>query len=210
MTAQKPLLIVLAGVNGAGKSSIGGSLFERAGTTWYNTDTRTAELVKHGGLTLDEANGKAWEHGLHLLQQAIALRQPHAFETTLGGDTMTAEILRACATHDVIVWFCGLASPELHLHRVKARVTRGGHDIPEHKICERFDSSRLNLVRLMPHVHDLQVFDNSEEAGLDGIVPNPIRLMRVSGGRLAWPSDQEVIAATPHWARPLLEAALEL
>lgn len=210
MTAKKPLLIVLAGVNGAGKSSIGGALFERAGTTWYNPDTRAAALVERSGLTAEEANAEAWEHGLQLLKRAIALQQPHAFETTLGGDTMTAEILRACATHDVIIWFCGLASPELHIQRVNARVARGGHDIPEHKIRERFDSSRLNVVRLMPHVRDLQIFDNSAEAGADGIVPNPVRLMCVSGGQLVWPIEQDEIAATPQWARPLLESALEL
>ena len=62
----------------------------------------------------------------------------------------------------------------------------------------------------MPHVRDLQIFDNSAEAGADGLVPNPVRLMYVSGGRLVSPTEQEEIAATPQWARPLLESALEL
>ena len=185
-------------------------MFERAGTTWYNPDTRAAALVERSGLTIDEANAEAWEHGLQLLKRAIALQQPHAFETTLGGDTITAEILRACATHDVIIWFCGLASPELHIQRVKARVARGGHDIPEHKIRERVDSSRLSVVPLMPHVPELHIFDNSAEPVADGLVPNPVRLMYVSGGRLVSPTEQEEIAATPQWARPLLESALEL
>ena len=43
-------------------------------------------------------------------------------------------ILGATRTHDVILWFCGLASADLHVSRVQARVAAGGHDIPEPKM----------------------------------------------------------------------------
>jgi hypothetical protein len=36
---------------------------------------------------------------------------------------VTAKILEATTTHDVLIWFCGLSSPELHI----ARVAAGGH-----------------------------------------------------------------------------------
>ena len=45
----RPVLYVLAGVNGAGKSSIGGGLLERAGLTWFNPDTFARELVAETG-----------------------------------------------------------------------------------------------------------------------------------------------------------------
>ena len=32
------------------------------------------------------------------------------------------------------IWFVGLSSPELHMARVRSRVARGGHDIPEEKL----------------------------------------------------------------------------
>lgn len=207
---RKPLLVVLAGVNGAGKSTVGGPLYEQAGTTWYNPDAYARAIMLDGRISQQQANSQAWEHGKQLLLHAIASGKAHAFETTLGGNTMTAEIRKACATHDVIIWFCGLATPELHIERVKSRVTRGGHDIPENKIRERFDTARENLIRLMPHVLDLQVFDNSEEAGADGIMPNPVRLLRVSGGRIVWPTDSATLMATPEWARPLVENALQI
>ena len=40
----RPVLYVLAGVNGAGKSSVGGHLLERDGLTWFNPDTFAREL----------------------------------------------------------------------------------------------------------------------------------------------------------------------
>jgi predicted ABC-type ATPase len=40
----RPVLYVLAGVNGAGKSSVGGHLLERDGLTWFNPDTFAREF----------------------------------------------------------------------------------------------------------------------------------------------------------------------
>jgi predicted ABC-type ATPase len=120
----RPVLLVLAGVNGAGKSSIGGNIMlRRAGMAWFNPDTYTRILVQ-GGISPSEANARAWQHGVDLLDQAIAAGHSHAFETTLGGSTMAHKIAAASRTHDVLVWFCGLSSPERHIARVAARVAQ--------------------------------------------------------------------------------------
>jgi len=57
----RPVLYVLAGVNGAGKSSIGGHLLERAGLTWFNPDTFARELIAATGCDQASADGQAWE-----------------------------------------------------------------------------------------------------------------------------------------------------
>jgi Zeta toxin len=98
---RRPVLLVLAGVNGAGKSSIGGNvMLRRAGLAWFNPDTYTRLLVQ-SGLPLPEANAQAWRHGVDLLDRAIAAGHNHAFETTLGGQTMVRKIAAAAQTHDV-------------------------------------------------------------------------------------------------------------
>lgn len=209
----RPVLFVLAGVNGAGKSSIGGFLLERAGLAWFNPDTFARELVAGGGWDQVQANAEAWSEGLRRLDQAIARRASYAFETTLGGETITTRLIEAAAsTHDVEVWFCGLDSPERHLARVRARVAAGGHDIPAATIRERFDRSREHLLRLMPHLAFLRVHDNSREAGPDGTIPDPVLLFEMKDGRLtsATATGRQALAATPAWARPLLEAAIRL
>lgn len=105
----------------------------RAGLAWFNPNSHTRILVQ-GGLPLNEANARAWQHGVDLLDQAVAAGHSHAFESTLGGSTMTQKIAAATRTHDVLVWFCGLSSPEQHIARVAARVAEGGHDVPEARI----------------------------------------------------------------------------
>ena len=84
----RPVLFVLAGVNGAGKSSIGGDIVLRGhGMVWFNPDQFARPLIK-AGWPVAQANATAWKHGESLLLAAIRDGKNHAFETTLGGRTM--------------------------------------------------------------------------------------------------------------------------
>lgn len=206
----RPVLYVLAGVNGAGKSSIGGHLLERNGLTWLNPDAFARALKASTGCSQDAANAQAWQEGIRRLDDAIAKGLNYAFETTLGGKTVTAKLLDAAKSHDVLIWFCGLSSPELHIARVKARVAAGGHPIPEEKIRERYPLAQLNLIKLMPHVAHIQVYDNSTEAAADGTVPDPLLVLEMGNGRVVSPApdDLKTLQSAPEWARPILEAAL--
>lgn len=208
----RPFILVLAGVNGAGKSSVGGALLAEHGLTWFNPDTFARELVGQLGLTPQEANARAWNFGRERLEAAIAQGTNYAFETTLGAHTIPALLAQAAATHDVAMIFCGLSSPEQHIARVRARVAHGGHDIPEAKIRERWVASRANLIRLLPTLARLQVFDNSAEAPPGGEIEDPVRLLELSAGTLVFPQPGDIaaLAATPAWARPIVQAAFEL
>jgi predicted ABC-type ATPase len=205
---SRPFLYVLAGVNGAGKSSIGGHLLTQAGLAWFDPDQFARELVALTGCGQVEANAAAWQEGMRRLDDAVVSGRNHAFETTLGGNTVPARILAASRTHDVLMWFCGLDSSERHIARVRARVAAGGHDIPEAKIRERYPRALENLIGLMPHLAQLQVYDNSAEAGAGGAIPDPLLLAQMSAGRLDWPREASDLRRTPEWAKPLLEAAL--
>lgn len=209
MTAR-PVLYVLAGVNGAGKSSVGGHLLEQAGLDWFNPDTFARELRAATGCAQAQANAAAWQEGMRRLDQALAGGTSYAFETTLGGRTVPARIKAASDTHDVIMWFCGLSSPELHLARVKARVAAGGHDIPEARIRERYPAALANLIALMPCLAHLQVHDNSTGVEVGEAIPDPVLVAEMKAGKLVWPADLDALAGTPDWAKPLLEAALSM
>jgi predicted ABC-type ATPase len=206
----RPVLYVLAGVNGAGKSSIGGHLLEQSGLTWFNPDTFARELKAATGCDQETANAQAWKEGMRRLDEALEKGLNYAFETTLGGKTVTAKVLQATKTHDVLIWFCGASSPELQIARVKARVTAGGHTIPEEKIRERYPLAQLNLIKLMPHVAYMTVYDNSAEAGIDGTVPDPLLVFEMQDGRTVSPAsdDLKALKHAPEWTKSILEAAL--
>lgn len=207
------VITVLAGSNGAGKSSIGGALVRWGGGAYYNPDDETrAILVANPALDLAQANGLAWARGLENLRNAIAEGTDYAFETTLGGNTITRLLIEGVesAGASLRIWYCGLTSPELHLERVRARVAAGGHDIPADKIRARYDSSRRNLLKLMPHLMDLQVFDNSFSADpRHGSPPRPALVLKVAERRLIYPVTALDLKKTPTWAKPLVAAAVE-
>jgi predicted ABC-type ATPase len=207
--APPPCIYVLAGTNGAGKSSVGGAVIERRGVEFFNPDAAARRILqKHPGISQAEANSAAWHQGRRLLERAIAERLTFAFETTLGGATMTALLEGALAAGlEVRVWYVGLGTPELHLARVRARVARGGHDIPEADIRRRFHDGRLNLVRLLPRLTEVRVYDNSVEADpAAGAAPEPRLLLHVRRGRIVASCP---LTETPAWAKPIMAAALK-
>lgn len=199
---------MLAGVNGAGKSSVGGAALEAAGSPFFNPDVVAARVrQERPDLSAEQVNGLAWTVGRQGLEKALADGLTYAFETTLGGASITKLLLDgARAGAQVHLWFAGLATPELHLKRIAARVAAGGHDIPEAKVRERFDASRSNLVKLMPHLASLRVYDNSVEADpRAGKRPQPVLLLHMQAGRVV---SHAPLKSIPAWAKPLLAAAL--
>ncbi len=159
------------------------------------------------GVTQGEANSVARQEGRRLLERAITERLNFAFETTLGGHTITALLNSAHSEGiEVRIWYVGLRTVELHIARMRARVSKGGHDIPEARIRERYDRSRLNLIELMPKLTELRVFDNSKEADPDtGVPPDPQLLLHMKRGKILSSPD---LAEIPEWTKPILAAAI--
>ena len=207
-------IFVLAGCNGAGKSSIGGAALLESGVAFYNPDKAARKIVAANAHlnpppTMGEVNAAAWSQGRALLERAIDQHLAFAFETTLGGQTMTDLLERAAGEGLAVhVWFAGLENVELHMERVRQRVARGGHDIPEAKIRERYVASVTNLIALLPQLTRLQVYDNSIDAIPGQPMPNPRLLLQLDHGRITWPRDVPALRQTPDWAKPILEAAL--
>jgi len=183
-------------------------MFLAKGTEYFNPDEAASRIRSvHPGVTEAEANSEAWNQGKRLLQRAITERLDFAFETTLGGKTIPALLNSALSAGlDVRIWYVGLSSIELHLARVRARVEKGGHAIPDQKIRDRYDRSRFNLIRLMPRLTELLVYDNSDEADPDaGGRPEPKLLLHMASGKIVKSCDLQLI---PEWAKPILAAAL--
>jgi len=209
MTRRASRIYVLAGVNGAGKSSLAGAAFREFGADYYNPDEAAQELMmRHPGLSQADASSAAWRQGVRLLTRAIEERFDFAFETTLGANTIPRLLVEAALQGvEIYVWYVGLSSPELHIKRVQARVRRGGHDIPEADIRRRYEHSRLNLIELLPRVSALRLFDNSAAADpAAGRTPKPVLVLHMARGKIL---NRRDLPRTPDWAKPIVAAALK-
>src|SRR4029078_952606 len=210
LRAEAPGLYALAGVNGAGKSSVGGAMIRASGADYFNPDEAARELIAaNPGLDQVKANAAAWQQGRRLLERAIRERKDFAFETTLGGSTMPRLLSEAASQgFEVRIWYVGLASPDLHIERVRNRVRAGGHDIPESSIRRRWRHSRLNLLKLLPHLTELRVYDTSSDAApAEGHTPRPVLVLHLDQSEIVGPPD---LSLTPGGAKPIVAAALNL
>jgi predicted ABC-type ATPase len=203
----RPTLTILAGVNGAGKSSVGGQALRDSGAAYFNPDEHARLLrAKQPTLPQEKANARSWAYGKSKLEEAIATEADFTFESTLGGKTITNLLIQAAQkTHQVDIWFVGLDSVERHLNRVAQRVAKGGHPIPETDIRKRWIGSHENIIRLIPFVTTLRVFDNSAEVRVGG-APVPTLLLSIEEGELTYPGPDE-LRDVPTWAKPIIAAA---
>lgn len=199
------MITVIAGVNGAGKSSIVGASLRSMGGDYFNPDEVSRCLMDvNSSLSLSEANAQAWKMGFDQLSRAIDEGQDYTLETTLGGNSICQLLHEAMDRgQKVRIFFCGLASPELHIDRVAARVAKGGHHIPEARIRKRWTGAIHNMMGLIPRCAAARVFDNSVPADQGG--PNPVCLFSLQGDSF----DSFPVDPMPEWAKPLASAAIK-
>jgi len=112
VTNGSPVIFVLAGVNGAGKSSIGGSFLRANHRDYFNPDDAARQIRETTGAPVEEANALAWQEGKLRLEFAIKTRSSFAFETTLGGNTIPRLLREAAAK-----WAKPIATRALTLQR---------------------------------------------------------------------------------------------
>ena len=208
--AHNPCIYVLAGTNGAGKSSVAGAMFVQSGADYFNPDEAARRIqAVNPGISQVDANSAACHEGKRLLERAVAEGLDFAFETTLGGRTIPALLRKALSVGiDVRIWYVGLRSADLHIARVRSRAAGGGHDIPEDMVRARYDQSRLNVIDLMPALTELLVHDNSEEANpRAGMTPEPLLILHVARGKIVRACAPTVV---PEWAKPILATAIRL
>jgi predicted ABC-type ATPase len=159
---RTPSVVIVGGPNGAGKSTCAPLLVrDTLGVKeWVNADAIAQ------GLSAFQPTGVALEAGrlmLERLHDLAARGADFAFETTLSGRTyarfLQALTAQGYATHLV---FLSLRSADIAVERVRLRVERGGHSVPEADIRRRYILGIQNLLTLYtPLVDSWAVYDNS-------------------------------------------------
>lgn len=145
MPSERPSVIVLGGVNGAGKTTASRRLLaeQLAVTSFVNAD----EIAR--GLNAFAPESVAMAAGRVLLQRLKELareRTNFAFETTLAGRTylpVLAELQKA--GYAIEIHYFWVRSADLAVRRVRNRVLAGGHGIPEPTVRQRYGRSVANF-----------------------------------------------------------------
>ena len=169
---RAPQVVVIAGPNGAGKTTIAREVLDRTLgiTEFVNADTIAAGLSGFDPERAAFAAGRVMLERLHELARASPPIN-FAFESTLASRTfapwLSGLIDRGFAVHILYVW---LRSPDLAIRRVKARVRKGGHGVPDDVIRRRYARSAANFFELYVPLAETfgswRVYDNSAKKPL--------------------------------------------
>ncbi len=193
--SERPRLIVVAGPNGSGKTSITEQLLRHTwmeGCVYVNPDTIARD--DFGDWNSPDAVLRAARRAEEIRNACIARKDSLAFETVLSAPDKVAFIRAAQLTgYFVRLFFIGTDHPAINASRIARRVMEGGHDVPIGKIVGRYDRSIANCLRVAEFADRSYVYDNSVDYA------DPRLLFRTAAGRLV-----KAYGEIQTWAQPIV------
>ena len=158
-----PRLILVAGANGAGKSTMTARLMKRFGSSLgvlIDADAFASALAPDNPSRAAISAGRLT---LALLERALQHRERVMYETTLSDRKRSLNLLQHARNLGFETWvfYIGLDDPQMHLERVVQRSSVGGHDVPDADILRRFERSRANLPAAIRLADRAMIYDNS-------------------------------------------------
>ncbi|MGG3471424.1 zeta toxin family protein [Neobacillus pocheonensis] len=188
---EKPLMIVYAGTNGAGKSHFTEIVqHQNPNVEIFDADALAKKL---NPLDPAKANMEAGRQTIKNVYEAIEQGRSFSIESTLGGTNAIRQMnaAREQGFH-VRLYYIGLDSAEHHIERVAQRVAQGGHHISDEDIRRRYQSSLDNLPKAMRLADDTYVFDNTKVFTIK---------LEVQQGLIQYRDPQ-----TPHWVERIIKS----
>lgn len=193
---HKPELIVIAGPNGSGKTSITQKFLHHQwaeGTIYINPDQVAKDIF--GDWNSQEAVLKAANYCTELREKCLRERKSFVFETVFSAQDKIEFLIRAKeAGFFIRLFFISTSSPTINASRIAKRVLEGGHDVPISKVISRYQKSIQNCKTIASIVDRLYIYDNS----IDNADAQP--LFRLSAGQLIKQYTDDI----PQWAKTIL------
>lgn len=200
MTQNKPRLIVIAGPNGSGKTSVTSQILKHEwveGCYYINPDNIAQE--QFGDWNSPEAVLKAAQLATKQRENCMKNKESFIFETVFSAEDKVSFLERAKeAGFFIRLFFVGTNHPAINASRIAHRVIEGGHDVPISKIISRYYKSINNCCLAASFVDRLYVYDNSVD-----YTPTQL-LFRVNEGQ-----HEKTYSTINEWALPILESVLE-
>lgn len=193
---RKPELIVIAGPNGSGKTTVTQQFLHHEwseGIVYINPDQVAKDMF--GDWNSQKAILDAANYCAEWRERCLREKVSFVFETVFSAEDKIDFILRAKkAGFFIRLFFISTAHPSINASRITNRVLEGGHSVPIEKIITRYYKSILNCETIADKVDRLYLYDNS----IDGQMAQP--LFRLSNGVLG----KMYVDKVPEWACHIL------
>lgn len=162
---ERPTFWIIGGPNGSGKSTAYSTarVEDAVSRLWIvNPDLLTVRLQTAEHLPLAEANLEAVKRLEVWLEATLRVHRSVGVETVLSTDKYRRLVsLAKSLGYHFHLFYVALETPELNLERVRARVLKGGHDVPEAKVEERYWRSLAQMPWFLIEADSAELYDNS-------------------------------------------------
>lgn len=185
-------LWLLAGGNGAGKSTFFRLFLQPRGIQFVNAD-----LIARA-LNADDPEGASYDASAiaeHIRQDLLERGVSFCFETVFSHPGKIDFLARAKSLgYQIILVYIHLESIALNQARVAQRVSEGGHNVPAEKVRSRLPRTMANVRVALPLADQARLLDNSSRE-------RPFQTVAIlrQGGLVAQAGQ------LPAWARDMLQ-----
>ena len=184
-------LWVLAGGNGAGKTTFYKTRLESLGLPFINADILAKQLYPEQP---EENSYEAAKIAETMRKQLLQEGRSFCFETVFSHPSKIDFIAQAKSLgYEVVLVLVHLDNTSLNQARVSQRVSEGGHHVPEDKVTSRIPRVLQNVKQALPLCDQCYLLDNSR-------LDNPFQQIAViSNGQIILK-----VPSLPQWTKDLL------
>jgi|694.fasta_scaffold93865_3 predicted ABC-type ATPase len=156
-----PELIVIAGANGSGKSSL--TKLSAFDLPVIDPDAIARQLAPENPESAAFAAGR---RAIAQTREYVNANCSFMVETTLAGNNYLNLMVEVKALGWIVTLiYVGIDNPNTNIQRVRSRVKLGGHDVPRADILRRYERSLGNLNKAAKIADKLILYDNSTNIG---------------------------------------------
>jgi len=190
--SDRKQLWILAGGNGAGKSTFYRTQLAPLGLPFINADVLAKELYSQAP---EEHSYDAAKLATEMRFKLLHEGRSFCFETVFSHPSKIDFVAQAKALgYQIILVFIHLDTVSLNQARVAQRLSEGGHNVPDEKVASRIPRLLQNIKQTLPLCDQVRILNNSR-------IDNPFQQVAViRNGQII---QQEI--PLPDWAKDLLE-----
>jgi len=192
LLTERKQLWILAGGNGAGKSTFYRTQLAPLGLPFVNADILAKELYPQ---TPEEHSYDAAKLATEIRFKLLHEGRSFCFETVFSHPSKIDFVAQAKALgYEIILVFIHLDLISLNQARVAQRISEGGHNVPDEKVASRIPRLLQNIKKTLPLCDQVYILNNSR-------LDSPFQ--QVAFIRNSQKIQQKI--HLPEWAKALLE-----
>lgn len=136
-------VVIIAGANGVGKTTFARSYSDIYPLDFVNADEAAREINPHD---MESVKLKAGRFFFKKVEELIKSDDNFIIESTLAGKYLLKMIRRFKERGFFVkIIYIFLANPDMCIERIKERVLKGGHNVPDKDVLRRYYRSKKNF-----------------------------------------------------------------